>query len=82
MAIWADIKEQARTMLGLGLSDVDVADIPKLATDQYGRFLRGPSGLPQYETAGVRVFSPPQRQVGGSLCGLLHPCHGGFGKPE
>ncbi|ABK02637.1 Animal heme peroxidase [Arthrobacter sp. FB24] len=55
MATWARIKEQARTMLGLELSDVDVADIPKLATDQYGRFLRGPNGLPQYETATGRV---------------------------
>lgn len=55
MATWAHIKEQARTMLGLELSDVDVADVPKLATDQYGRFLRGPNGLPQYETATGRV---------------------------
>ncbi|WP_454697992.1 peroxidase family protein [Arthrobacter humicola] len=55
MATWAHIKEQARTMLGLELSDVDVADIPKLATDQYGRFLRGPNGLPQYQTATGRV---------------------------
>ncbi|WP_261620494.1 peroxidase family protein [Pseudarthrobacter equi] len=55
MATWAKIKEQARTMLGLNLSDYDVADIPKLATDQYGRFLRGPNGLPQYETASGRV---------------------------
>jgi Ca2+-binding RTX toxin-like protein len=55
MATWADIKDQARTLLGLELSDYDVADIPKLATDQYGRFLRGPNGLPQYETASGRV---------------------------
>ena len=38
-------------LLGLGTVGLDVADIPKIATDQYGRFLRGPNGLPQYETA-------------------------------
>ncbi|KUM37169.1 heme peroxidase [Arthrobacter sp. EPSL27] len=55
MATWGHIKEQARELLGLELSDVDVADVPKIATDQYGRFLRGPNGLPQYETATGRV---------------------------
>ena len=55
MATWADIKTQADDLLGLALSDYDVADIPKIATDQYGRFLRGPNGLPQYETATGRV---------------------------
>ncbi|MDR7081317.1 Ca2+-binding RTX toxin-like protein [Arthrobacter ginsengisoli] len=55
MATWADIKSQARELLGLDLSDFDVADIPRIATDQYGRFLRGPNGLPQYETATGRV---------------------------
>ena len=44
MATWADVKNQARELLGLDLSDSDVADIPKIATDQYGRFLRGPTG--------------------------------------
>jgi Ca2+-binding RTX toxin-like protein/methionine-rich copper-binding protein CopC len=50
MATWADIKAQAESMLGLKLSDADVVNIPMLATDQYGRFLRGPNGLPQYIT--------------------------------
>ncbi len=50
MATWADIKAQAASMLGLELSDADVVNIPMLATDQYGRFLRGPNGLPQYIT--------------------------------
>ena len=55
MATWADVRTQARELLGLDLSDFDVADVPKIATDQYGRFLRGPNGLPQYETATGRV---------------------------
>ncbi|MBG6185419.1 Ca2+-binding RTX toxin-like protein, partial [Arthrobacter sp. CAN_A214] len=48
MATWQDVKEQAATLLGLELSDADIGNIPMIATDQYGRFLRGPSGLPQY----------------------------------
>ncbi|MBE0008258.1 heme peroxidase [Arthrobacter sp. AET 35A] len=48
MATWKDLKAQASSKLGLLLSDADVADLPMLATDQYGRFLRGPNGLPQF----------------------------------
>ncbi|MCG2624555.1 Ig-like domain-containing protein [Arthrobacter sp. I2-34] len=50
MSTWKDLKGQAAAKLGLLLSDADVANIPLLATDQYGRFLRGPHGLPQYIT--------------------------------
>jgi len=50
MATWTDIKNQAATKLGLQLSDHDITAVPMLATDQYGRFLRGPNGLPQYVT--------------------------------
>ncbi|NKX54309.1 Ig-like domain-containing protein, partial [Arthrobacter mobilis] len=55
MATWKDLKEQAASKLGLLLSDTDVANIPMLATDQYGRFLRGPNGLPQYVTKDNRL---------------------------
>ncbi|MBC7645335.1 MAG: heme peroxidase, partial [Thermoleophilia bacterium] len=52
MATWATTKTQAATLLGLQLVDTDVFNVPLLATDQYGRFLRGPlRGLPQYVTA-------------------------------
>jgi Ca2+-binding RTX toxin-like protein len=52
MAKWADVKAQAASKLGIKLEDSDVLNIPLLATDQYGRFLRGPdSGLPQIVTA-------------------------------
>ncbi|MCU1531425.1 MAG: heme peroxidase, partial [Arthrobacter sp.] len=50
MPTWKDIKNQAATLLGLKLADHDITSIPMLATDQYGRFLRGPNGLPQYVT--------------------------------
>src|SRR3954447_17031605 len=52
MAKWADVKAQAASKLGIKLEDSDVLNIPLLATDQYGRFLRGPArGLPQIVTS-------------------------------
>ena len=47
MATWADVKAQAATMLGIALTDADALSIPLLATDPYGRFVRGPNGFPQ-----------------------------------
>ena len=44
---WAEVKEQARTMLGIELTDGDVLNIPLLRTDQYGAFVPGANGLPQ-----------------------------------
>src|SRR3954471_9884895 len=49
---WAGVKLQAATKLGLLLKDVDVSNIPMIATDPYGKFIPGPArGLPQYVTA-------------------------------
>ena len=47
LATWDDIKEQAATMLGIELDDMDVHDVPLLATDPYGHFIPGPNGFPQ-----------------------------------
>lgn len=47
MATWAMIKEQAATKLGIRLVDVDVNNIPLIATDPYGNFIPGLNGLPQ-----------------------------------
>ena len=47
MATWDRVKTQARTMLGIQLRDADALSVPLLATDPYGRFLRGPNGFPQ-----------------------------------
>ncbi|MGB3387542.1 MAG: peroxidase family protein, partial [Pseudaminobacter sp.] len=47
MATWADVKEQARTLLGIELTDKDVGAIPVVAVDPYGEFIRGANGLPQ-----------------------------------
>ncbi|MGO4622514.1 peroxidase family protein, partial [Ensifer sp. 2TAB8] len=48
---WADIKNQARDLLGIELSDMNVHSVPLLVTDLYGEFVRGPNGLPLMMTA-------------------------------
>jgi Ca2+-binding RTX toxin-like protein len=47
MATWAVVKAQARDILGINLTDADVHNVPLLATDAYGSFIRGSSGMPQ-----------------------------------
>ncbi|MFM2022476.1 MAG: hypothetical protein RJB02_2184, partial [Pseudomonadota bacterium] len=47
---WADIKTQAREMLGIELSDMDVHRVPLLATDLYGNFIPGANGFAQLVT--------------------------------
>ncbi len=47
MADWAAVKLQSESVLGIRLGDLDALSVPLLATDAYGRFLRGPNGLPQ-----------------------------------
>ncbi|KRE07128.1 hypothetical protein ASE63_23060 [Bosea sp. Root381] len=42
LATWKDIKDQARTMLGIELTDADVGKVPLLRTDPYGRFIPDP----------------------------------------
>ena len=50
MATWDRVKQQTRDLLGIELSDVDVLDLPMVATDPYGHFEPGPNGLPQLVT--------------------------------
>ncbi|MDQ4007033.1 MAG: fibronectin type III domain-containing protein [Actinomycetota bacterium] len=47
MGTWASVKQQARNLLGLRLRDTDALNVPLLATDPYGRFIRGANGFPQ-----------------------------------
>lgn len=48
---WADIKTQAREMLGIELTDQDVLNLPLLRTDAYGEFVRDPvTGFAQVVT--------------------------------
>jgi VCBS repeat-containing protein len=47
LATWADVKEQAQTILGIKLTDLDVGKIPLVAADAYGNFIPGANGFPQ-----------------------------------
>jgi beta-lactam-binding protein with PASTA domain len=47
IANWAQVKAQARTMLGIRLTDNDVFDAPLILTDPYGHFKPGPNGFPR-----------------------------------
>src|SRR5690606_28435124 len=47
LATWADVKKQARELLGIELTDKDVTNVPVLLVDAYGEFVRGENGLPQ-----------------------------------
>lgn len=48
LATWGDVKAQARDMLGIELSDLDVTSVPLLRTDPYGNFIPHPeTGMPQ-----------------------------------
>ncbi len=61
---WADVKNQARTMLGIQLVDTDIFDVPMLVTDPYGHFKPGPNGFPQMMLTGGGTCSKanPSRQ--------------------
>ena len=62
MATWGDVKEQARTILGIDLTDYHVGNLPLLATDPYGNFIPHPTtGFPQVVMAG-----PPQTLASGT----------------
>ena len=41
---WGEVKAQAHNLLGINLTDADVFNVPLLATDRYGAFIRGPNG--------------------------------------
>ncbi|MET0436527.1 MAG: peroxidase family protein, partial [Devosia sp.] len=47
LATWADIKAQARDVLGINLTDLNVGNIPLIAADEYGNFIPGTNGYPQ-----------------------------------
>src|SRR5262245_54285392 len=53
MATWATVKAQARDILGIQLTDADIFDVPLLATDEYGNYIRGAHGLPQVVMKGA-----------------------------
>lgn len=50
LATWADVKAQARDLLGIALDDQDVLNLPLVKTDDYGRFIPDANGFPQIVT--------------------------------
>ncbi|MCU1635179.1 MAG: heme peroxidase, partial [Cryobacterium sp.] len=69
---WAEVKAQAKEMLGLILTDHDVLNVPLLLTDQYGRFIPGAGGFAQVVTA-VHANGTPTAWVEGTATGLSLP---------
>lgn len=47
LATWADVKAQARDVLGIELTDADIGNIPMLRVDPYGNFIPDSDGYPQ-----------------------------------
>ncbi|GJD74013.1 peroxidase family protein [Methylobacterium goesingense] len=47
IANWAEVKAQARVMLGIELVDTDIHNVPVLMTDPYGKFIPGAHGYAQ-----------------------------------
>lgn len=60
---WADIKAQARDMLGIELTDADVLRVPLVATDLYGNFIAGANGFAQLVTATGLAEGAPSAPV-------------------
>ena len=48
MSTWADVKAQTNGILGLNLTDADLLDVPQIAVDPYGNFVRGANGFPMF----------------------------------
>lgn len=63
LATWDDIKEQARTELGIELVDEDVLAVPQVVVDYYGNFVPGDNGYPQILTATGSVEGNPAAPV-------------------
>jgi Ca2+-binding RTX toxin-like protein len=64
LANWAEVKAHALAMLGIQLVDANIGNVPLLATDDYGRFLRGPNGFPLVvKTDGTLVEGDPANPV-------------------
>ncbi len=72
MATWAELKAQAADLLGIQLVDANAGNVPLLATDQYGNFLRGANGFPQMVTATGLVEGDPAANGG---LGVLVPAN-------
>ena len=63
LATWADVKAQARDLLGIELDDHDIHNVPQVLVDPYGNFVPGPNGFPQIVTSTVLVEGNPAAPV-------------------
>ncbi len=68
---WAAVKKQSAALLGLRLTDIDVVNVPMVATDPYGKYLPGPTGLPQYVCNGACTINGVDQGTGDMLEGNL-----------
>ncbi|MDH1263226.1 peroxidase family protein [Pseudomonas sp. GD03944] len=68
---WADVKQQAREMLGIQLDDLDVLNLPLVAADAYGKFIPHPvTGFAQIITQANGLQSgTPAAPIDASLAG-------------
>ncbi|UUZ67006.1 hypothetical protein LP416_18625 [Polaromonas sp. P2-4] len=65
---WADVKAQALNMLGIALDDLDVLNLPLLATDAYGKFIPDPvTGFAQIVTLAGPQSGTPAAPIDASL---------------
>jgi putative cell wall-binding protein len=63
LATWNDVKDQARDVLGIDLTDADVLAVPQVVVDLYGNFVPGPNGFPQLVTSGAALEGNPAAPV-------------------
>lgn len=61
---WADVKAQARELLGIELADEDTLSVPQLLVDPYGEFIRGDNGYPLLVTTTGLVEGNPLTPIG------------------
>ena len=61
---WSEVKAQASHLLGIQLVDTDIFNVPLLATDRYGEFLRGEHGFVQFVTASGLLEGDPTANGG------------------
>lgn len=59
IATWAEVKAQARDILGIDLTDEYVGSVPLFQMDAYGEFVRGPNGFPLLVTTTGLVEGRP-----------------------
>ncbi|PTR14803.1 Ca2+-binding RTX toxin-like protein [Nitrosospira sp. Nsp2] len=67
IANWAEVKAQAKNLLGITLTDSDINNVPLLRTDAYGKFIPGTHGFAQFAT--------PDGFVEGAAGGLAVPAN-------